>query len=98
LCIFCLTAKSLNPVTQVWLKQLKKQAMKNSLKTNNSYLYGFHKPEKSAFKTPLGINRQIVEAISSYKNEPEWMRKFRLQALKIFQQKKIFSGNTATWT
>lgn len=61
--------------------------MKNSL--NNSYAYGFHKPEKSSFKTPLGINKKVVEAISNYKNEPSWMRKFRLDALKIFEQKRM---------
>lgn len=56
---------------------------------HNSYAYGFHKSEKSSFKTPLGINKKIVEAISKYKNEPMWMRKFRSKALKIFEQKKM---------
>jgi Fe-S cluster assembly protein SufB len=63
--------------------------MQKPVITNNSYIYGFHKPEKSSFKTPLGINKKVVEAISNYKNEPKWMKKFRLQALKIFKQKKM---------
>src|SRR5579863_5481987 len=53
------------------------------------YQFGFHKPESSVFKTPRGLNRQIVEAISHFKNEPEWMRNFRLQALMIFEQKMM---------
>lgn len=56
---------------------------------NKSYAYGFHKPEKPSFKTPLGINKKIVEAISGYKNEPLWMKEFRLKALKEFEQKKM---------
>ena len=64
-------------------------AMKKSSTINNQYTYGFHKPEKSSFKTPLGINEKVVEAISAYKNEPLWMREFRLKALKIFEKKKM---------
>ena len=56
---------------------------------NRSYAYGFHKPEKPSFKTPLGINKEIVEAISGYKNEPLWMKEFRLEALKEFERKKM---------
>lgn len=33
-----------------------------------------------------GLNQEIVEQISVYKNEPEWMKAFRLQALKHFQR------------
>src|SRR5437868_8633377 len=53
------------------------------------YQFGFHKPDTSVFKTPRGLNRQVVEAISHYKNEPDWMRNFRLQALMIFEQKML---------
>jgi len=63
--------------------------MKKSSTINNSYTYGFHKPEKSSFKTPLGINKKIVEAISAYKHEPLWMKEFRIKALKIFEKKKL---------
>jgi Fe-S cluster assembly protein SufB len=55
--------------------------------TRSKYLYGWHKPENSVFKTPKGLDRQIVEAISEYKNEPGWMRELRLRSLKIFEQK-----------
>jgi Fe-S cluster assembly protein SufB len=64
-------------------------AMKKSSIKNNSYTYGFHKLEKSSFKTPLGINEKIVKAISAYKNESLWMKEFRLRALNIFEKKKM---------
>jgi Fe-S cluster assembly protein SufB len=34
-------------------------------------------------------NKHIVEAISHYKNEPQWMLDFRLQALEVFQRKTL---------
>ena len=40
-------------------------------------------------RVPKGLNQQIVEAISNEKDEPQWMRDFRLEALKIFEQKKM---------
>src|SRR5919204_463306 len=48
--------------------------------------FGFHDPESGyAYKAPKGLSRELVESISSYKDEPEWMREFRLKALEHFQ-------------
>src|SRR4051795_1080632 len=46
--------------------------------------YGFHDAENYLYKAPKGINREIVEKISEFKNEPQWMRDFRLKALEHF--------------
>ncbi|MBM3282633.1 Fe-S cluster assembly protein SufB [Candidatus Gottesmanbacteria bacterium] len=48
------------------------------------YKYGFHKPEKYIFKAKKGLSKKIVEEISWYKNEPDWMRQFRLSSLDTF--------------
>ena len=53
------------------------------------YKYGFNKPENYVFKSKKGLNAKIVEEISWYKNEPDWMRKYRLEALEIFYQKAL---------
>src|ERR1700722_12899394 len=53
------------------------------------YQFGFHKPESSVFKTPRGLSREVIEAISHFKNEPDWMRNFRLQAFMTFEQKMM---------
>jgi Fe-S cluster assembly protein SufB len=53
------------------------------------YKYGFHKPENAVFRTPRGLSRDVVEAISHFKNEPEWMREFRLRSLMVFEQKMM---------
>jgi Fe-S cluster assembly protein SufB len=54
-----------------------------------SYRLGFHQPESAVFKTPKGLSRDIVSAISHHKDEPEWMHDFRQQSLMIFEQKSL---------
>ena len=51
------------------------------------YQYGFHDAENYVFKSERGLSRQIVEDISRYKNEPQWMTKIRLQAYEMFLRK-----------
>src|SRR5947199_5846199 len=46
--------------------------------------YGFHDAENYLYKAPKGLNREIVEKISEFKDEPQWMRDFRLKALEHF--------------
>lgn len=53
------------------------------------YQFGFHKREKYAFKSRKGLSAEIVSEISRHKNEPEWMLKFRLDALEIFYKKPL---------
>ncbi|MBI3660885.1 Fe-S cluster assembly protein SufB, partial [Candidatus Acetothermia bacterium] len=36
-----------------------------------------------------GLRREVVEEISSIKNEPAWMREFRLQAYEVFLKKSM---------
>src|ERR671932_333979 len=53
------------------------------------YKYGFSDPEQYHFKSTRGLNREVVEQISAYKQEPDWMRQFRLRALDIFERKPM---------
>jgi hypothetical protein len=53
------------------------------------YKYGFSDPEQYAFKSRRGLDREIVEQISHYKKEPDWMLQFRLRALEIFLKKPM---------
>ena len=55
----------------------------------DDYKYGFRKPEKYIFKSRLGLDERVVREISDHKNEPEWMRQFRLKSLVYFRQKKL---------
>ncbi|HYY46835.1 MAG TPA: Fe-S cluster assembly protein SufB [Candidatus Angelobacter sp.] len=51
--------------------------------------YGFFDPEKYVFKAKRGLNADVVKEISWMKNEPEWMTKFRLRSLQIFEKKEM---------
>lgn len=58
--------------------------------------YGFKDPEEYFHKGAKGLNHEVVEMISRLKKEPEWMRKFRHEALDIFWAKPMPRwGNTA---
>src|SRR5215831_1362964 len=46
--------------------------------------YGFRDAENYLYKAPKGLNREIVEKISEFKSEPQWMRDFRLKAYEHF--------------
>src|SRR5207249_4344658 len=50
----------------------------------SEYKYGFHVPEDYFFKSGKGLSHELVAAISEHKNEPAWMRKFRLKSLDYF--------------
>ena len=56
------------------------------------YEYGFHDEDHSVFRTERGVTHATVDQISDQKNEPDWMRQFRHEALDIF-----FSKPLPTW-
>jgi Fe-S cluster assembly protein SufB len=51
--------------------------------------YDFKDPETYKVRTPKGLSREIVERISDLKNEPEWMREYRLRAYEHFVQRPM---------
>jgi Fe-S cluster assembly protein SufB len=61
----------------------------------NDYKYGFHDPEEYFFKSGRGLNPEVVAMISEHKNEPEWMRKYRLKSLEYFRARPLpqWGGN-----
>ncbi len=61
-----------------------KESTPNIFKGITQVDYGVKDPEDYVFKSQKGLNQTVVEKISSWKNEPEWMLKFRKKALKHF--------------
>lgn len=49
-------------------------------------IYDVKNEDIFSFKTDKGLTREIVETISKEKNEPEWMRDFRLKSLEIYNK------------
>ena len=60
--------------------------------------YGFHVPEDYFFKSGRGLSHELVDAISSHKNEPDWMRKFRHKSLEYFLARPLptWGGDVAS--
>ena len=57
--------------------------------------YDFRNEEKYVFKSRKGLDERVVAEISEIKGEPQWMRQFRLDSLKIFESKPLprWGGN-----
>lgn len=59
--------------------------LKKELDTQQEYKYGFYTDiESDTF--PIGLNEEIVRAISKKKNEPEWMTNWRLEAYREWEK------------
>jgi len=57
--------------------------LKEELKTKE-YEYGFYTDiESDTF--PVGLNEEVVRAISKKKKEPEWMTEWRLEAFRVWK-------------
>ncbi|WP_299058909.1 Fe-S cluster assembly protein SufB [uncultured Polaribacter sp.] len=60
------------------------EQLEEELKTQE-YKYGFYTDiESDTF--PVGLNEEVVRAISKKKNEPEWMTEWRLEAFRVWEQ------------
>lgn len=51
--------------------------------------YDFKDPEKFVYKIQRGLSRNVVQEISAIKNEPQWMREFRLASYEQFIKKPM---------
>jgi Fe-S cluster assembly protein SufB len=55
----------------------------------DEYKYHFITEDEPVFRSGRGLNEKVVREISAQKDEPEWMLKFRLKALKIYNAKPM---------
>lgn len=63
--------------------------IQTALTPQAGYKFGFHEPENYLFKSKKGLTKKIIEEISWHKNEPEWMRNFRLSSHDTFLSKPM---------
>ena len=52
-------------------------------------VYDIKDEEHYRYKVEKGLTPEIIEKISERKNEPEWMREFRLKALEVYNSKPM---------
>ncbi|OGC45299.1 Fe-S cluster assembly protein SufB [candidate division WWE3 bacterium RBG_19FT_COMBO_34_6] len=60
-----------------------------SINRNYNKKYGFKVASNFIFKAEKGLSEEIVKQISQIKDEPKWMLDYRLNSLKIFNEKKM---------
>ncbi|HMM00372.1 MAG TPA: Fe-S cluster assembly protein SufB [Bacilli bacterium] len=58
--------------------------MDNKNIPSEDYKYGFHNEDVSILNTGKGLNEKVVEEISLLKEEPSWMKEFRLRSYATF--------------
>ena len=67
--------------------------MENRKKTYSADIergvYDIKDEEHYRYKVEKGLTPEIIKKISERKNEPEWMRKFRLKALEVYNSKPM---------
>ncbi len=51
--------------------------------------YNFRTETTGVFKAKKGLNQEVVNQISDIKNEPDWMREFRLKSLAEFESRPM---------
>lgn len=51
--------------------------------------YDFRFEEKDVYRVASGLTPEIVEEISREKNDPQWMRDFRLKSLQLFHETRM---------
>lgn len=52
-------------------------------------IYDIKDEEKDAYRIEEGLTPEIVEKLSKEKNDPEWMREFRLNSLRIYNELEV---------
>ncbi len=51
--------------------------------------YNFRTETTGIFKAKKGLSEEVVNQISDIKSEPDWMRQYRLESLKIFNDRPM---------
>ena len=57
---------------------------KTNLEEINRNIYDIKNKDEYDFKIKKGLTPEIIEEISKQKNDPDWMREFRLKALEVY--------------
>ncbi len=78
-------------------EQLTESEVVKGIGSDYEIKFGFHVAEDYFFKSGRGLSHELVDAISSHKDEPAWMRKFRHRSLDYFNARPLptWGGNVA---
>lgn len=62
---------------------------KTKLDEINRNIYDIKNKDEYDFKIRKGLTPEIIEEISKQKNDPEWMKEFRLKALEVYNKLEL---------
>ena len=62
---------------------------KANIEEINRNIYYFKNEDEYDYKIKKGLTPEIIEEISKQKNDPEWMREFRLKALEVYNNLEL---------
>ena len=63
--------------------------MKTKLEEINRNIYDFKNKDEYDYKIKKGLTKEIITEISKQKNDPEWMKEFRLKALDVYEKLEL---------
>ena len=63
--------------------------MKTQVDDIDRGVYDIKNKDNYDFKIKKGLTKEIIEEISKQKNDPEWMREFRLKALEVYEKLEL---------
>ena len=63
--------------------------MKTRVEDINRNIYDIRNKDDYDFKVQKGLTKEIIEEISNQKNDPEWMREFRLKSLEVYEKLEL---------
>ena len=55
----------------------------------NRNIYDIKNKDEYDFKMKKGLTKEIIEEISKQKNDPDWMKEFRLKALEVYNKLEL---------
>jgi Fe-S cluster assembly protein SufB len=58
------------------------------------YKLGWSDDLEYVFKPEKGLSADVVDQMSWWKGEPEWMRQVRLRSLRMFERKPMATNNS----
>ena len=63
--------------------------MKTQVDEINRNIYDIKNADNYEFKIKKGLTKEIIEEISKQKNDPDWMKQFRLKALEVYNSLEL---------
>ena len=63
--------------------------VKTKLEEINRNIYDIKNKDEYDYKIQKGLTPEIIKEISKQKNDPEWMKEFRLKALEVYEKLEL---------